>query len=185
MISALGRVLCTAMLKKLAGDPSNRDELTHVSACITASSMDLWQYLCLNISSPTPVSPNTATQCLFAKSTPLQTTSIHFIPWQLSSGMLSQSGWCACQPLMRSSKQLVSCNTPGRRSLHDAFNLFLTLLSPTFDLSSLLTTLSHPAFYLISSSFISALTAPTCLECLRRRMTVYNERKTKIHCVID
>ena len=97
----------------------------------------------------------------------------------LSSGMLSQSGWCACKPLMRSRKQLVSCTTPGRRSLHDAFNLILTLFSLTFNLSSLLTSLSYLVLYLIYSSFISALTAHTCLECLRRRMTVglYKERK--------
>ena len=42
--------------------PSNRDERMHVSVCSTVSSMDLWQYLCLNISSPTPVCPNIATQ---------------------------------------------------------------------------------------------------------------------------
>ena len=60
--------------KNLAGDPSNTDESTHVSACSTASSIDLWKYICLNISSPTPVCPNIATQWRFAKSTPQQTT---------------------------------------------------------------------------------------------------------------
>ena len=50
----------TAMREKLGWRSlqPNREELTHVSACSTASSMELWQYLCLNISSPTPVCLN-------------------------------------------------------------------------------------------------------------------------------
>ena len=116
VILALGQALQRCW-KNLAGDPSNRDERMHVSVCSTVSSMDLWQFLCQIISSPTPVCPDIATQWLFAKSVTQQTTtSIFFIPLHLPSGMLSQSGWCACQPLMRSRKQLVSCTTPGRRS---------------------------------------------------------------------
>ena len=37
-------------------------------------------------------------------------------------------------------------------------------------------------YYLIYSSFISALAAHTCLECLRRHMTEYKERKSLDSC---
>ena len=169
------------MLEKL-GWRSLQQRRADARLCLSSTvlSMNLWQYPCLNKSSPIPACPDIATQWPSAKSTPQQTiTNTHFIPWQLSSGMLSQSGWCACQPLMRSRKQLVSCTTPGRISWHDAFNLILTLFSPTFNLSSWLNSLSYLALYVIYSSFILALTAHICLECLRRRMAVYKERKKK------
>ena len=64
--------------------------------------------------------------------------------------------------------------------IKDFNNLILTLFCPTFNLSSLLTSLSNLALYLIYSSFISALTVHTCLECLRRRMTVHKKKKKKL-----
>ena len=88
--------------------------------------------------------------------------------------------WVVCLPTLDAFKEAV-----GKLHHSGAFNFILTLFSPTFNLSSLLTSLSYLALYLIYSSFISAMTAHTCPECLRRRMTVYKERRENIICTMN
>ena len=69
VILALGQVLYSDAGKTWLAISPIETSCMHVSVCSTVSSMDLWQFLCRNISSPTPVCPDIVSQWLFAKKT--------------------------------------------------------------------------------------------------------------------
>ena len=102
VILALGQMLQRCW-KNLAGDLSNRDELMHVAVCSTVSSMDFWQFLYLNITQPnTRVSRYCHSMAFCQVHTSADYYKYSFIPLQLSSGILSQTGWCAAGKLHHS-----------------------------------------------------------------------------------